>query len=304
MMENDRPLAEILLATYNGEKYIGELLDSLIDQTYENILITVSDDCSTDTTMEIIGRYQDNHPGLFRIIPHNERFGNAKDNFFFLLRNAVADHVFLCDQDDVWLPEKVEVMMKELVKHEDVPALIHCDLRVVDASLNTVSDSFVRYSNYDPEHEDFHSLVFMNTVTGCASAVNRELISKLNLTSISEYGNIIMHDGWLALIAASLGSIKYINLPLILYRQHSDNSVGAVHYNFLRLKGMRKKASIITRKKVQSDLFLRLYGDFLGHEEREFLKAFIKRRSGVLFYVKYLKNLYGLKRKLGFLLYG
>ena len=101
MMENDRPLAEILLATHNGEKYLSELLDSVINQTYGNILITISDDSSNDNTMEIIRHYQEQYPNLFRIIPHDERFGNARDNFFFLLQNAKADHVFLCDQDDV-----------------------------------------------------------------------------------------------------------------------------------------------------------------------------------------------------------
>ena len=135
MMENDRPLVEILLATYNGEKYLSELIDSLLEQSYRNILITISDDSSTDGTMGIIKKYKDEYPGLFRILPHTDRFGNAKDNFFFLLRNSVADYVFLCDQDDVWLPEKVEIMIDELQRHDNEPALVHCDLEVVDNNL-------------------------------------------------------------------------------------------------------------------------------------------------------------------------
>ena len=304
MMENDRPLVEILLATYNGEKYLSELIDSLLEQSYRNILITISDDSSTDGTMEIIGKYQDEYPGLFRILPHADRFGNAKDNFFFLLRNSVADYVFLCDQDDVWLPEKVEIMMDELQKHDNEPALVHSDLKVVDSSLNTIAESFIRFSNYNPEHEDFYSLIFMNTVTGCACAVNRALINMLNMTSISEYENIIMHDGWLAFIAASFGAIKFIDIPLILYRQHDNNSVGAVRYSFLGLKGLRKKVRIISRKKEQTNAFIRSYSNYLDTDIKQFLLGFCRRRSGVMFYIKYRTKIHGLKRMIGFLLYG
>ncbi len=304
MMENDRPLVEILLATYNGEKYLSELIDSLLEQSYRNILITISDDSSTDGTIGIIRKYKDEYPGLFRILPHTDRFGNAKDNFFFLLRNSVADYVFLCDQDDVWLPEKVEIMMDELQKHDNEPALVHSDLKVVDASLNTITESFVRFSNYNPEHEDFYSLIFMNTVTGCACAVNRKLINMLNMTSISEYGNIIMHDRWLALIAAAFGAIKFSNVPLILYRQHDTNSVGAVRYSFIGVKGLRKIVRIISRKKEQTNAFIRSYSNYLDTDIKQFLLWFFRRRSGVMFYIKNRTKIHGLKRKIGFLLCG
>lgn len=305
MMENDRPLVEILLATYNGEKYLSELIDSLLEQSYRNILITISDDSSTDGTMGIIRKYKDEYPGLFRLLPHTDRFGNAKDNFFFLLRNSVADYVFLCDQDDVWLPEKVEIMIDELQKHDNEPSLVHCDLEVVDNNLALINSSFVKYSHLSPENDSIFSLTFINTVTGCASCINRKLIN-LCLSNLNDTSEIIMHDYWLGLIAASFGYIGYIDKPLVKYRQHGDNSIGAEQYKSFEFanKIIDRKKQMLLMKKMQSSKFINLYLGFLSPKQKIFLADFSKRRSGLMFWVSHFKYIRGLKNKIGFLFLG
>ena len=129
---------DVLVATYNGEKYLREQLDSIIKQTYKNIRILISDDCSKDRTQEILQEYEKKDDRI-KIFLHDRNLGSNK-NFEFLLRQVESKFYMLSDQDDVWLPEKIE---KTIQKQKETGAdLVFGDLEVVNEKLETIYPSF------------------------------------------------------------------------------------------------------------------------------------------------------------------
>ena len=191
---------EILVATYNGQRFLREQFDSLLAQTCKDFTIRIRDDGSTDNTAQIIEQYVECHPGRIILEENGGETSGACANFSRLLEATDADYVFFCDQDDVWLPEKVETQRKQLMdleeEHgEDTPLLVHSDLEVVDENLNTLDQSFWHYQYLCPEKmQTLNRLLVQNCVTGCATAVNKSL-AKLGAPIPSE---AIMHDWWLA----------------------------------------------------------------------------------------------------------
>ncbi len=222
---------EILLATYNGKKYIKQLLESIIAQTYSNWIVRVGDDSSSDGTYDILLQYKEKYPDKFIIEQNIPGTGSAKLNFFQLMKKSTCEYVMCCDQDDVWLPEKIELTYNEMKKKEvgDTPVLIHTDIKVVDSDLNVLSDSFFKYSHYKKQFS-YKDLLIQNYVTGCTIMMNRSLVQLINLEK--HYDNLLMHDWLAALLAAALGQIGFVEQPTMLYRQHSVNSVGAKQYGF------------------------------------------------------------------------
>lgn len=240
---------EILLATYNGEKYIKQLLDSIVAQTYTNWIIRVGDDSSTDGTYDILLQYKDMYPEKFIIEKNVPGTGSAKVNFFQLMKKSTCKYVMCCDQDDIWLPHKIELTYHEMKKIEerDIPVLVHTDIKVVDADLNVMSNSFFDYSHYKRQF-GYKDLLIQNFVTGCTMMMNRSLVQLVNLEEA--YDNILMHDWIAALLAAGCGKIGFVHEPTMLYRQHSVNSVGAKQYGFKLF--LQKLANQSLKKSVQN----------------------------------------------------
>ena len=210
----------ILLAAYNGAAYIRQQIDSILQQDYPNIQLVLSDDGSQDGTQEILAEYEAKYPD--RVIWHQsgKRFGNAQTHFMHLLRTFHdAPYIMFSDQDDVWHPDKVSKTlekMREIETVSTVPALVHTDLRVVDQDLNVKAQSFCEYSNINGNRLKLNQLLVQNVVTGCTVMVNRAL-AELSCAEISEDA-IIMHDWWIALLAAACGTIGFLNETTIDYR--------------------------------------------------------------------------------------
>ena len=247
---------EILLATYNGERYIRQQLDSILNQDYENWLVRACDDASTDDTYEILTEYKEKFPDKFIMEKRQTGFGSAKLNFAHLIKNSSCDYVMCCDQDDVWLPNKISLTLQEMKKNEKagLPVLVHTDLKVVDAELHVVSGSFFEHSNYNkkPQYKD---LLIQNHVTGCTMMMNRPLVDLVNLQE--DYDDILMHDWLAAIVAAGLGKVAFVDCPTMLYRQHAVNSVGAKKYGLalliskLRNRSIKKSLIAATRQAEQ-----------------------------------------------------
>lgn len=247
---------EILLATYNGERYIRQQLDSILNQDYENWLVRACDDASTDDTYEILTEYKEKFPDKFIMEKRQTGFGSAKLNFAHLIKNSSCDYVMCCDQDDVWLPNKISLTLQEMKKNEKagLPVLVHTDLKVVDAELHVVSGSFFEHSNYNkkPQYKD---LLIQNHVTGCTMMMNRPLVDLVNLQK--DYDDILMHDWLAAIVAAGLGKVAFVDCPTMLYRQHAVNSVGAKKYGLalliskLRNRSIKKSLIAATRQAEQ-----------------------------------------------------
>ena len=223
----------IVLASYNGATYIEDQIRSIQNQTIDAWKLYVRDDGSRDATVEVVAKLA---AGDDRIILLQDQLGNLGPvgNFSELMRVALergADYVAFADQDDIWLPEKLQVLLSEMQRQEEVCGqgdllLVHSDLEVVNASLQTIHPSFIRLISVHPQEVDLGVLLCQNVVTGCACMVNREL---MNLALPIPQG-VLMHDWWLAQLAAACGHIAYIDQALIKYRQHGENVVGAESY--------------------------------------------------------------------------
>lgn len=223
----------ILLATYNGESYIGEQLESLIQQTEKPGCILVSDDNSTDGTklqVESCKRQDVNiewHTNISGCTGHLANF-----SYLCGLAHAHQDvnYWMFCDQDDVWLGHKIQTLKKYCEKAEQsngraiVPTLVHCDLNVANEQMDEIAPSFIRFQGFpDPRKQKFPAFLHQNVVTGCATLFNRRLLEIAHPIPKSA----VIHDHWIALCAVYFGQIEYIDQPLVKYRQHGNNSIGA-----------------------------------------------------------------------------
>lgn len=249
---------DILLATYNGEKNLEAQLQSIIDQTYSNWNLIVRDDNSTDKTMDILECFKNQYPDKINIVKDNYVCGSAKKNFFRLFNYSTSKYIACCDQDDYWLENKLEIMVKELKKIErkGMPALVYSDLYVVDSKLNIISDSFFDYSMFPKNASKINDILIQNCVTGCAMMFNDELREYL----VKDYNidNIIMHD-WLAgLIAYTLGTAKFVDQSLIKYRQHDSNTVGANNPKTFKNAIIQARKGFKFARKVVTDTYAQI----------------------------------------------
>jgi glycosyltransferase involved in cell wall biosynthesis len=227
-------MIDILLATYNGEKYLDEQIQSLINQNFQEWRLLIHDDNSNDKTTKIIRSYAERYPERIQFLDDTKSFGSASANFAYLLSRSKADYIMFCDQDDVWLPNKVEKSFSKMKKLEDLytskPLMVFSDLQVVDEEMNVLENSMWKSERLNPELvNDVYSILALNVVTGCTMMINnkaKQLVSPMP-------NHDILHDHWIAVNISKYGHSSYINEPLIKYRQHSSNVMGARSSGFL-----------------------------------------------------------------------
>lgn len=266
-------MVDILLAVYNGEEYLKEQLESIAGQTYTDWRLVIRDDRSTDGSVAVAEAFRAKYPQKQIELYINEQpTGSAKMNFMRLLGDAKADYVMFCDQDDVWLPKKIEYTLKMMrrceKKHNSktVPVLVHGDLCVVDEKLNTIALSMRKYQKL-PLSSDVNQLLIQNNVTGCTVMINKPLLEMMK--KVTNTHDVVMHDYWAALIAAVFGEISFIRQPLIKYRQHGNNSVGAmnaagVKYLYTRFRAGKSQFRERTKETmIQAGAFCTAYSDEL-----------------------------------------
>jgi len=270
----------ILLTSYNGEKYMRELLHSLETQTNTKFDLYIRDDGSSDETIAIIEAFRSQSPFLVTLLPRGENLGAAQ-NFAALLQYVLKKkpyrYFMFCDQDDVWLPEKVEITYKAMKKIEDInpdtPILIHTDLQVTDEELNLLHPSYWAYQHIDPSYDSLNRLLIQNVITGCTVMINLPLAEITN--EIPE--TAIMHDWWIGLAAAAFGRIEPLPLSTVSYRQHDKNDTGATAYNLTAItaKALSLFSFSFDKYTRQARSFLEIFGDRLSEEQKELLEAFI-----------------------------
>jgi glycosyltransferase involved in cell wall biosynthesis len=218
----------ILLATYNGCHFIREQLDSIFSQTNECWHLYVHDDGSKDGTLEILSEYENRYSGRMTVLKYDSQ-GGAKNNFLSLLEKVEAPYYMFSDQDDVWLPNKIEccinVMQHKEKINPDIPIIVNTDLKVVDQELNVIDDSFWHYEGIKTSFiKHYIDNAAVNTVTGCTMLFNHKAKSVMR----KPYSRALMHDAWITLsVYAVGGTVLYLPEKTVLYRQHTGNVLGA-----------------------------------------------------------------------------
>lgn len=224
------PQVAIILATYNGAQYLGEQLDSLLGQSDQNWQLWLRDDLSIDGTLELLNQYT-TYDHIHLLENRGERLG-ALLNFSELLQSCgESDYTFFCDQDDWWLPTKVEVMVRAIrnleVQNGVIPLLVHSNMFVVDAHRATIATSYWKYANLQPGRNQLSQLIVQNYIPGCSMIINRALRER----ALPVPREAAMHDWWIALVASCFGRIVALPDRLLQYRQHATNTIGATRFD-------------------------------------------------------------------------
>lgn len=235
-MVEQRRLA-ILLSTFNGEAFLSEQLDSILQQSFTDFIIVARDDGSADRTPGILTRYAAEHAGRLFILPDGGSNLGAKASFAALMQYVLEHkselglaraYMMFADQDDIWAANKIEIEFNSLLRLEQgdgyrMPALVHSDLEVVDREGKQIAASYFTYQGLKSQRDSLVNQVQSNLVTGCTAVINEELA--LKVLPIPEQA--IMHDWWVAIAAVAHGRRLFIDQRLVRYRQHGRNAIGA-----------------------------------------------------------------------------
>ena len=275
----------VLLSTYNGERFLAEQLDSLLRQTRRDFIVLARDDGSGDGSRALLEKYAARHPDRFHLLPEDRVNRGACASFALLLETALerapelgleSAYLMFCDQDDIWLEDKIERQMTLMRETEagdpSLPVLVHSDLEVVSFGNEPVAPSFAAYQGLDIERNRFIEMAISNLVTGCTALVNEALARR----ALPISSDAIMHDWWLALTASAFGKVAYMKEPTIRYRQHDANTIGARRHTTARITRWSHWRRLLTAAPNphllevgrQAKAFLRQYRDTLNQSQR------------------------------------
>ena len=255
---------EVLLATHNGQKYVGELLESLAHQKGVEIDLIVSDDGSTDKTLQIVNSYANSFRSLIILNGPNK---GAKDNFAHLIRNSNSDFSAFADQDDIWLPNHLSESVNRLPVHVGSPALAFS--KVVEFSEFGILKEWPQISS----NPGLPNLLTENLARGCTIVLNREL---MNLLKQSNFDEIYMHDWWAILVAKTCGKVEFINATAIKYRIHEENVVGTRKPTYDRARLFLQNYFLHEEwlPQRQASLLFRQFGGFMTKQDQYLVQTF------------------------------
>ncbi len=258
---------QILLSTWNGARWLPTLLESLRQQTFQDWQLLIRDDGSSDQTLRILLDWQALYPEKIAALQVGGEHLGSTASFSQLVTSSTAPYLLFCDQDDVWLPEKIEWQHRAMQKLEEqhgimLPLLVHSDLAVVDAERQLQAVSFWRQRHL-PVNQAKRAYLLTNVVTGCATLFNRTAANMAFPAPLQA----IQHDRWLALVCAWFGHIQALDYPLVLYRQHDSNQIGAYAS---RSKNIEAR---IYAWSLQAEAFLQRYSKKLAAEDYKIVKA-------------------------------
>lgn len=288
---NNLKKVQVLLSTYNGEKFIKEQLTSLANQTYKNIEILVRDDGSKDNTVVILDGFKKDFPSIEIIKGENV---GVKRSFLDLLSLASeeADYFFFCDQDDFWEKDKISSAVSMMEKeNQAIPIMYFSKLKIVDQKLNLLRES------PDPEMGiGYENAIIQNIATGCTIGINQAMVSFVKL-DLPNPDKIVMHDAWIYLVAAAFGKIIYEDKGHILYRQHDSNAVGMTTSKFSGIQKRYEHFKVERKTKPytsQAGEFYTKYENQLDKEKHALLHDFLFSRQNMFQRWSFLRktNLY------------
>lgn len=256
----------ILLSTYNGEKYLPQQIDSILNQYNVDVQILVRDDGSNDNTLYVLNSYANTEK--IDIIK-GDNIG-VVGSFFSLMREAVTrdfNYFAFCDQDDVWMDDKLKVAVDILSGHQHEPALYMSSFQMVDENLHSIP------TNISRPNISVEGAFASNCATGCTMVFNKKL---LELSLLANYDDALMHDYWMYMVCLLTdGYVYYDETPHIYYRQHGNNVIGGKGDSFLSKWLTRMNKIILPGDNFKSKFASKLleqYGDVITADKKEFLQ--------------------------------
>lgn len=266
-------MIDILMATYNGSRYIRNQILSLQQQTYEDWRLLVRDDGSSDNTLEIVKSFMDNDP---RIILIKDDLGNlgAGKCFLELTKYAQADFVIFCDQDDIWFEKKLEILHSAAVEklNPDRPGFVYSDGYAYSDKLGLITENSISRVHA----KNLRELLFLNAgYQGCSIFFNKNLCMML-----AEYkaNYFYMHDDVTTLLAHTFGDVHFVNKSLMLYRQHENNVTGNIQYGFRSLvsRALSGLPVISSRHYKEKSAFYVAYSDGMSDVDKKLFEEYLK----------------------------
>jgi glycosyltransferase involved in cell wall biosynthesis len=277
--KNDQGVAsalkvKVLLSTYNGARFLREQLDSLLAQSYKDVFIDIRDDGSTDDTCRILQEYSGKHPNIHVVYGGNI---GVIESFFILLREAGENHDFLafCDQDDIWLPDKIHNAVNAMTGEDNRKPLLYCSrYEFVNEEMKPLGFSRIA------RRIGFGNALVENIAAGCTIVINQKA---RGLILSRDPGPIVIHDWWFYLIVSAFGKVLYDDQVNIKYRQHRGNVIGGTPI-FLLSVFRRGKEFLLSGKDAfrvrdQAIEFHRCYGYLLDGTHARILRRFIESKN-------------------------
>jgi glycosyltransferase involved in cell wall biosynthesis len=275
---------EVLLATWNGERFIEEQLESVFRQRFQNFRLIVRDDLSTDSTLEIVERYRSRHPDRVVVSLNKCRMGPCR-TFSLLAENSVTPYVAFCDQDDIWREDRLAIGLAAAKSIEadhgiHTPVLVFSDLTLVGPDNQMLAPSMWKMKHVNPRRASLGTMLVQNLVSGCTILANRSLL--LHAVPIPE--GAVMHDFWLGLVAAAFGVLHPLYEATVRYRQHQGNAIGAG--NSWRTVDALKRLTVdeqfkegIDASRRQSRVFASRYASQLSAQQENTLEAWTRSQD-------------------------
>ncbi|CAK9886690.1 MAG: putative protein [Candidatus Erwinia impunctatus] len=282
---------EVVVCTYNGERYILEQLASIVNQKISPQRIIISDDGSTDNTLKLVEDFAATTSIQFDVLQRVAAPKGPSHNFLYGLSLTTATNVFLSDQDDVWVNDKIEHYQRVVsqISDDSQPLLIFSDAELVDSELRFLNASFLQNERLNPEQQlVFPRLIFQNCIQGATVMVNRALLQHLRPSQ-----HMLMHDWWLGLLAITFGRLVFLPERLIKYRQHANNVVGSSGYGLKRILAKFMQLSSVAHQNrlviEQAVSFYEIYDKGLKKEDKKFLERMLRSRRFLLWQLFLLK---------------
>ena len=257
----EKPSVLIMMASYNGEKYIEKQIVSILEQSYKNFKLIIQDDHSSDNTIDIIKKYQKVDDRI--VLWFNEEKSGAYENFHSIINKCKEiekyDYYMFCDHDDIWNRDKIKTFIEFMEKKgaRDKIVMAYADMSIIDENDDTVNSSV--NSILKLKYKNKYCTLFNHSIYGCNSIMSNKLFFlPPNVNPENDICHILSHDNYYGKFAAFLGNLYFINTPLMQYRRYSSNVTAAHDYNYgfkklwTRLKSINKLAESHARTYSQS----------------------------------------------------
>lgn len=284
------PLISVVVATYNGEQFLCKQIDSILAQTYPNIEIVIIDDCSTDNTVNLLKQYSSVHSKIF-LYTNDSNLGYIK-NFERGISLTNGDLIAPCDQDDIWLPNKLQILFNQIGDN----LLVYSDSTLIDAMDNSLNINMSHIKN-----QISYTSCLMYTI-GAWAPGHSMLFKKSLIDKCLPFPSLVTHDFWLGFVATCYSNIKYVKEPLVLYRQHNHNAISAFTRNAPKikltraekLKKIRERMKLLYEKCPEENIkekevfkiILESYQSFSLRNNWVRMTTFLKYRDLILAYKK------------------